>query len=376
MAFLLTCFLLSATCTSCIPPKSDPQGKVELTWQEPIWRSTGAQEIRLQFKFAPGDTAEYQDNLRATIYSEGKTTEWEHSVTLQYHVKGISDEGTAQALLSGKNLDKKGEGRELFEFLPRSLHNLGNFSISPSGHMTNITGLIGFRSLPTFPNDSLKIGSKWADTVGLLITPILPKAIMTGKCTYHLIGLADVRGHKWAKITFEGDLELGKQEVMQKVIGVKWAGKPVQEGRGVRVGEVVVGSPAEKAGILPGDKILSFGGMTVNTWLDLISAIAMSSHDKSATVIVLRGNGRKKLTVKPQVASSGQIEIKGSIKGMFVFDVTMGAMVRMQISPFSRRTLIEADDKTTDREVHINSLTQLVKYSMLNRPHSSQQGGN
>ena len=140
--------------------------------------------------------------------------------------------------------------------------------------------------------------------------------------------------------------------------------------QGVIVSEVVADSPAEKAGILPGDIILSFESMAVNTWLDLIYAVAMSSHEKSEAVIVLRNNVKKELFVKPRVAGSGQIELKGSIKGMFVFDITMGGIVRMQISPFSRHALIQVGDKTTEREVHVERVMQLVKYS------TQRQGNN
>lgn len=369
---LLACFIIALSSTSCKSPKKGSYEKDGLTWQEPIWIQAGDEDVKLQWKLAPKDEAQYHQRQKATITSEGKTTGWEQSVTLQYHVKEVSKEGTAQVLLSCKNLDTKGTGDELFQFLPRSLDNLGSFSISPSGRMTDVTGLIGIRSLPTFPNDPLKIGSKWIDDVGILITPTLPRAIMTGKCTYHLVGLADVEGHKWTKITFEGELELAKQEVMHKVIGVKRAEKPAQDGQGVSVGEVVAGSPAEKAGILQGDVILSFGSMPVNTWLDLIVVIAKSSHDKPAKVVVLRDNVRKKLFVKPRVASSGQIDLKGSIKGIFVFDVTMGGIVRMQIGPFSRRALIQVGDKTTEREVHVESLIQLVNYSTQMRGNNSR----
>ncbi|MDY7031328.1 MAG: PDZ domain-containing protein [Thermodesulfobacteriota bacterium] len=361
LTFLLTFFIIALTSTSCTSPKSSSYGEDDRAWKEPMWRQTGIEGVKLRWKFVPGDEVQYHERQKATITSEGETTELEHSVTFQYHVKDVSKEGIAQVLLSAKNLDTKGTGDGLFQFLSRSLHNLGSFSISPSGHMTCVTGLVGIRSLPTFPNDPLIIGSKWIDDVGILITPILPRAIMTGKCTYQLVGLTDVQGHKWAKITFEGDLELPKQEVKQKVIGVKAPAIPAQDVQGAIVGEVIAGSPAEKGGILPGDIIQSFGGMTVNTWLDLICVVAMSSHDKSAAMIVLRDNLRKELFVKPCVSSSGQIEIKGCIKGVIVFDATLGGLVRIQISPFSRHALIRTGDKTTEREIHVNSITQLVK---------------
>jgi hypothetical protein len=361
LAFLLTYLIIALTTTSCKSPKSSSYGEDVLSWQEPIWIQTATEDVKLQWKFSSREEIRYHQRQKATITSEGETAEGEHSVTLRYHVKDVSKKGTAQILLSAKNLDTKGTGYELFHFLPRSLHNLGSFSMSPSGHMTNVTGLIGIRSLPTFPNDPLKIGSKWIDDIGILITPILPRAIMTGKCTYQLVGLTDVEGHKWAKITFEGYLELPKQKVEQKIIGVKAPEIPAQDVQGAIVGEVIAGSPAEKGGILPGDVIKSFGGMTVNTWLDLMYVVAMSSHDKSAAVMVLRDNVRKELFVKSRVASSEQIEIKGRIKGMIVFDATLGGLVRMQISPFSRRALIQTGDKTTEREIHVNSITQLVK---------------
>lgn len=375
IAFMLICFSIALTSTSCKSSKTSSYGEDELAWQEPIWKQTGTEDVKLQWKFALGDEVQYNERQKATITSEGKTTEREYAVTLQYHVKEVSKEGTAQVILSGKNLDTKGTDSESTRFLFRSSPNLGSFSMSPSGKMTNVSGLIGIRSLPTFPNESLKIGSKWINDIDILITPILPRAIMTGRCTYQLVGLADGQGHKWAKIVFEGDLELPKQEVVQKVIGVKWKETPVQDVQGAIVGEVVANSPAEKAGILPGDVILSFGGVAVNTWLDLIYAVATSSHNRPASAIFLRDNVRKELFLKPRVASSGQIESKGSIKGMFVFDVTMGVVVRMQISPFSRRALIQTEDKTTEREINVNSITQLVKYSTPNRPTILQQGG-
>jgi len=372
LAALLVCFIIALSSTSCKSPQKGSYKKNGPAWQEPAWIKAGTEDINLQWKFAPKDKVQYHQRQKTTIASEGKTTGWEQSAILQYHVKEVSNEGTAQVFLSCKNLDTKGVGFEVFTFLPCSLHNVGSFSIAPSGHMTDITGVISIRSLPTFPNDPLKIGSKWIDTIGILITPTLPRAIMTGKCTYHLVGLADVEGHKWAKITFEGKLELSKQEVMHKVIGVKPTEKPTKDGQGVSVGEVVAGSPAEKAGILQGDIILSFGSMPVNTWLDLIVVIAKSSHDKPVEVVVVRDKVRKKLFVKPRVTSSGQIELKGSIKGMFVFDVTMGGIVRIQINPFSRRALIQVGDKTTEREVHVESLMQLVKYSTQMRGNNSR----
>lgn len=368
ISFLVVCFIFVVTLTSYASksPKTGSNGEDELAWQDPKWKKNGSEEVRLQWKYSLGDEIQYKERHKSTITSEGNKTEQEHSITLQYHVKEVSEDGNAKVILSWKNLDTKGTDSELSRFLRRSSPNLGSFSMSPFGRMTNVSGLIGIRSLPTFPTDSLKISSKWIGDVGILITPLLPRAIMTGKCTYQLVGLADVQGHKWAKITFEGDLGLQKQEAIHKVIGVKLKKHQDQDEQGVIVGDVVANSPAEKAGILPGDIILRFESMAVNTWLDLIYAVAMSSHEKSTAVIVLRDNIKKELFVKPRVADSGQIESKGSIKGMFVFDITMGGLVRMQINPFSRLSLIQTGDKITEREIYVDIITQLIHYSTSN----------
>jgi hypothetical protein len=129
-------------------------------WQEPIWKQTGTEDVKLQWKFGLGDEVQYNETQKATITSQGKTTKREYAVTLPCYVKEVSKEGTAQVILSGKNLDTKGTDSEVTRFLFRSSPNLGSFSMSPSGRMTNVSGLISIRSLPTFPNDSLKIGSK------------------------------------------------------------------------------------------------------------------------------------------------------------------------------------------------------------------------
>ncbi len=180
---LLICSIILLTCISCTTQESSLYKEYEVKWQEPMWKSAGTEEIILQYKFATGDMAQYHNRLKTTMYSEGKTMESEHTVILQYLVKEISEGETAQVLLSAKNLDTRGTGYEFFKFLPRhSLHKLGSFSISPSGHMKNVTGFIGIRSLPTFPKDPVKIGSKWTGFVDILITPILTDAIMIGEC--------------------------------------------------------------------------------------------------------------------------------------------------------------------------------------------------
>ena len=89
-------------------------------------------------------------------------------------------------------------------------------------------------------------------------------------------------------VPYEG-LE-GKQVVM----GVRLAGKDNE----VLVEGVTPGSPAEKAGILPGDRIFSFGGQKVRDVTDVFLCVREKKAGDEAMVAVLRDGVEKSLRVK------------------------------------------------------------------------------
>ncbi len=62
------------------------------------------------------------------------------------------------------------------------------------------------------------------------------------------------------------------------------------ESRPPVIGEVEPGSPAQVAGILPGDRILSFGGQTVSTWKVLLPLVFLSPRQTKE--VVLERGGR------------------------------------------------------------------------------------
>ena len=114
-------------------------------------------------------------------------------------------------------------------------------------------------------------------------------------------------------------------------------------------------------GVLPGDVIVSFSDMEIHGWSDLASAISLTSCEKPVPMIVLRNKKRKKLMVKPIPALHGQMESKGNIKGIIIFDVTQGLPVRMQINPFIISSSFIVKDKKTEITARVESTTQLLK---------------
>lgn len=74
---------------------------------------------------------------------------------------------------------------------------------------------------------------------------------------------------------------------------------PAFQSKAPVVGAVVMGSPAEKAGIMPGDRIVSVAGREVNTWEQFF--LTISTRPNRETPIVLLRNGKEfTVTAIPQ----------------------------------------------------------------------------
>jgi regulator of sigma E protease len=69
------------------------------------------------------------------------------------------------------------------------------------------------------------------------------------------------------------------------------------------VGRVLAGRPAERAGIQPGDTILSAGGRPINQWQDLLDVLGRSAGTP-IPVEVAGAGGRRTVTVTPEPGSA------------------------------------------------------------------------
>jgi len=73
------------------------------------------------------------------------------------------------------------------------------------------------------------------------------------------------------------------------------------------IGSVVGGSPAEKAGLRPGDRIVQVAGDTVDTWKDLDIAVGIRRPDRDVAVSVVRNGQTITSNVRP--VAEGKYEI-------------------------------------------------------------------
>jgi regulator of sigma E protease len=92
--------------------------------------------------------------------------------------------------------------------------------------------------------------------------------------------------------TFEVELETQKTDLGVRLLpGVGWFGY-------VDVGSVTPGSPAERAGIQSGDRLVAFNGIKLNSQGQMIDLVEQS-RDQEATVDVKRGEELLTLNVTP-----------------------------------------------------------------------------
>ena len=70
---------------------------------------------------------------------------------------------------------------------------------------------------------------------------------------------------------------------------------------GVIVGNVVVQSPAQRAGVRAGDRIISFNGKKIKNYWDLPDAVRKAKVGQKASITIVRENKELKLNITPQI---------------------------------------------------------------------------
>jgi|WetSurMetagenome_2_1015567.scaffolds.fasta_scaffold01160_10 regulator of sigma E protease len=105
---------------------------------------------------------------------------------------------------------------------------------------------------------------------------------------------------------------------------------PVPELRNLMpiIDEVVEGGPAAEAGLKKGDKVVSIGDDTINTWLDIVSLVG-SNPDKPLAFVMQRGSDQYSATITPKAEkikdrdgkeiTIGRIGIMKTSKGIYTF---------------------------------------------------------
>ncbi len=94
--------------------------------------------------------------------------------------------------------------------------------------------------------------------------------------------------------------------VVMAVVLMQGVEVPAYEDQPPVVGAVLPGSPAEKVGVQAGDRILTVGGDTVDTWSDLSMAIG-TRPDRDVPVTLSRNGQTTAVTVRPSAQTRFEI---------------------------------------------------------------------
>jgi serine protease Do len=117
------------------------------------------------------------------------------------------------------------------------------------------------------------------------------------------------------------------------------------EARGAYVSAVTAGSPAEKAGLLPEDVILSADGRTIEDNSDLSRYIASKSPGSTVKVELLRGKEKKTVSVtlgtfQDEMSGDAGDESGRPSLGMTLRDLTPAIAERMELPRSTRGALV------------------------------------
>jgi len=91
------------------------------------------------------------------------------------------------------------------------------------------------------------------------------------------------------------------------VLGIQGVRQPVYFDQPALIGSVITGSPAEKAGIQRGDRVVTISGDQIGTWKDLELAIGLRRPNRDMSVTVLRNGQNVTMNVVP--VAEGRYEV-------------------------------------------------------------------
>jgi len=158
------------------------------------------------------------------------------------------------------------------------------------------------RYIPSYQVEAAKVGFVLSENVPLkpgdVIVEANGKRVKNWKELNEIVALNPNR-----EITLEVERN-GKVETVKVKTGIDEKNGigtlPVVPAINPTIGKVIKNSPAEKAGLKPGDVILKINGKEITRWEQVVELIG-KSNGKPVELLILRNGKKLKITVKPQL---------------------------------------------------------------------------
>jgi len=293
-------------------------------------------KVKLQFKLRAGRTYVY--STTSSRYVAGTISQpmiWQSDKQITKVVER-TDEGS---FLIETRMDKEFKKYNVaIEYFRRNFP-IYKLEVTPEGWTTTPPRqpFPAVRNVPIFPEYELGKGDKWI----IEDAPFYPGGLIdaiTADWEYELVDFVKHKNFNSAHIKATGTLNFDRRPMTIAFLG--FFGDPDMEEEGAFIKELVPDSPAEAAGLLPGDRILTIEDVRIKGWWDIPELLPYLPPGEEVTVVYERDDEELEVAFASEIVSLGEVEGEG----IFTFDIYFGV---------SRGHIITLEGKTDNFTLRI-----------------------
>lgn len=195
------------------------------------------------------------------------------------------------------------------------------------------------RNVPVFPTYEVGAGDKWY----VEEVPFYPVGLadeVLADWEYELVEFVRHNDFNTAHIKATATVKIDRSPVTIAFLG--FYGDPESPEKGAFIGELVTESPAEDAGLLPGDKILTIAKVKILDWYDIPELMPYLPPGEDVTIEYERDGEEQAVTFETGTLEIAEVEGGGTFDFDIYFSVNRGHVVEM-------------DGKTDDLELKLYS---------------------
>lgn len=215
--------------------------------------------------------------------------------------------------------------RSLFPNFPFEVDEFGNTKLQ-QGQPFPL-----FINIPVFPKEELGVGSEWSGgPVGIIPDPNVGLIPFSYKSK--LKSIEEFRGEKCAVI--ETDYFIALSEDAKSIIpflGLVEGDESDEKGKGAVIGGIVENSPAHKAGIEPGDLVVSVQGQKIRGWSGLEEILPVLVPGIPVRFSVIRGEKKLYIDLAPEGIPLAAVTGQGGLHSICHFGMKTGLPMKIDL---------------------------------------------